>query len=73
MRRKLEYTELGLWAKTTMAELNMTQAELAESLNVASATLTNIFTGKIKRSPLKEEVKSYLLAEVKKRDKEKAM
>lgn len=72
MRRKREYTELGLWAKTIMAELNMTQAELAESLHVASPSLTDIFTGKTKKSPLKEAVKAYLLEEVKKRDK-KAM
>lgn len=73
MRRKREYTELGLWAKSTMAELNMTQAELAESLRVSSASLTDIFTGKTKRSPLKESVKAYLLAEVKKRAGEKTM
>ncbi len=74
MRRKRKYSEFGIWGTGILAEINMTQAELAEIVGCSRTKISELFTGKSTDAMMVACIKNFLLEKVKEHDgKEKAM
>lgn len=69
MRRVRQYSEFGLWASGILAELNMTQLELAEAVGCSRTSVSEVFTGKSRSMRLQAAIKDLLLRKVAENEK----
>lgn len=73
MRRIRRYSEFGLWASGILAELNMTQSELAEEVGCSKTMVSELFTGKSNNRIIQKCIEELLLQKIKEQEKEKYM